>query len=127
MESVMPSPTSSKGLGILESLRAAAAENCQRLIDGCYTFRKWEREHISVGNATEEEMRQHRQTLEGLLKGIKWMVAISGHPDAFERSYHQKFEVLADQLQTSWDLYYSAPTEQDLASADKVLKDLFPE
>ena len=127
MEAVANRNQSQVGLGFVESIKESSRERCQSLLDGSYQFRKWEREVIATGKATKEEKRQHRESLEALLKGVKWMVAISGHPDSFERPFHQKFEALTDQLQNSWNTYYNPPGESEIAEADAVLKKLFPE
>lgn len=127
METVANPIQSSTGLGFLETLRAFSRENCDRILDTAYKFRQWERENIATGKAAEEQRRQHRESLDALLKGVKWMVAISGHPDSFERPFHRNFEVLADQLQYSWDTFYSPPTESEIEEADRLLKKIFPE
>jgi hypothetical protein len=110
----------------LASFQEAGARHCQEMLDCCYRFRQWERQKMLEENPTAETVKLHKETLSGLIKGVEWITKLTGHPDSFERSFHQKFKNLGEQLRMSWDMFYNPPSGEQMSEADEFLAATFP-
>ena len=71
-------------------------------------FFDWERQKLIVGNATEEEKKDHHSAL-------KWLQLTVGILRKFEKN-NQSLEMLQKRLDDSWGMFYNPMTEAEAAS-----------
>jgi hypothetical protein len=114
-------------LQTLEDLRDARAQSCQRVLDVCYRFRKWERDAMLLGDPSPETINWHRETLSAMIKEIDLITAFSAHPDSYEHPFHRKFVALDGQLRISWNMFHNPLPKEESERLDKIFAEKFPE
>ena len=86
-----------------------------RLISISNQFFKWEREHILLGQPTDQEQKDHREMLGSLTKVVKLLLRLNAT---------QRLELLKHRLDDSWGMFYSSMSD---SQAEAILTAVFPE
>ncbi len=108
----------------LPNLEQSAIEYTRGWTDACGAFLAWERQHLLLGNPSEDEKEVHRRSLEALLRGTRILYGLIADPNFRDRSLLKEIRGRLWQLEHSWGMFYDNPmTEQE---ADKLLEEYFP-
>jgi hypothetical protein len=100
------------------------AEQVRRWIEMCFQFRKWERQHILIGEPSTEDQGFHKKNLKWLLRWSRLMHAMIADVEFPDRSLARELSGLISQLETSWRMVYDPMGEKE---ADKLLAEVFPD
>ena len=108
----------------LPNLEQWAGEYTHRWSEACGAFLAWEREHLLLGDPTDEEEAIHRRGLEALLRGTRILYGLIADPNFRDRSLLRELRGRLWQLEHSWGMFYDNPMTKE--EAGKLLEEYFP-
>ena len=108
----------------LPNLEELATEYTHRWTDACGAFMAWERQHLLMGNPSEEEKETHRRSLEALLRGTRILYGLIADPNFRDRTLLKGLRGRLWQLEHSWEMFYDNSMTDE--QADKLIQEYFP-